>query len=172
MGAIEHFKPQLIGQDAGRIEHLWQTLFRGGFFPANRVLCSAISAIDIALWDILGKRLGVPIYQLLGGRARDKVVCYPHTQAPGEGSNIQALVDNARQHVDEGWKFVRWGLPQDGDVLEPREAVKRLNSEAVYSSWATTSAVPRYPYPPERPIRDYVERRAVPPFLHGRRVAL
>ncbi len=47
MGAIEHFKPMLIGQDAGRIEHLWQTLFRGGFFPANRVLCSAISAIDI-----------------------------------------------------------------------------------------------------------------------------
>jgi len=124
MGAIEHFKPLLIGQDAGRIEHLWQTLFRGGFFPANRVLCSAISAIDIALWDILGKRLGVPIYQLLGGRARDKVVCYPHTQAPGEGSNVQALVDNAQQHVAEGWKFVRWGLPQDGSLLEPREAVK------------------------------------------------
>ncbi|MDQ3811017.1 MAG: mandelate racemase/muconate lactonizing enzyme family protein, partial [Chloroflexota bacterium] len=123
MGAIEHFKPLLIGQDAGRIEHLWQTLFRGGFFPANRVLCSAISAIDIALWDILGKRLGVPIYQLLGGRVRDRVVCYPHTQVPGEGNDVEALVDNAGRHVAEGWKFVRWGLPQDGDVLEPRQAV-------------------------------------------------
>jgi len=124
MGAIEHFKPLLIGQDAGRIEFLWQTLFRGGFFPANRVLCSAISAIDIALWDILGKRLGVPIYQLLGGLARDKVVCYPHTQAPGEADDVGALVENCQAAVAEGWKFVRWGLPQQaGGTLEPRQSV-------------------------------------------------
>ncbi len=124
MGAIEHFKPLLIGQDAGRIEFLWQMLFRGGFFPANRVLCSAISAIDIALWDILGKRLGVPIYQLLGGRARDKVVCYPHAQVAGEGTDVDGLVANCEKHVAEGWKFVRWGLPQDGDLIEPRQAVR------------------------------------------------
>ncbi|HET6316288.1 MAG TPA: mandelate racemase/muconate lactonizing enzyme family protein, partial [Chloroflexota bacterium] len=124
MGAIEHFKPQLIGQDAGRIEFLWQTLFRGGFFPANRVLCSAISAIDIALWDILGKRLDVPIFQLLGGRARDKVVCYPHAQVPGEMDDVAGLVENCQQFVAEGWKFVRWGLPQQaGDILEPRQSV-------------------------------------------------
>jgi len=124
MGAIEHFKPQLIGQDAGRIEFLWQTLFRGGFFPANRVLCSAISAIDIALWDILGKRLDVPIYQLLGGLARDKVVCYPHAQVPGEMDDVAALVENCQQFVAEGWKFVRWGLPQQhGDLLEPTQSV-------------------------------------------------
>src|SRR2546428_13997586 len=73
IGAIEHFKPLLIGQDASRIEYIWQTLFRGGFFPANRVLCSAISAIDIALWDIQARALNVPIYQLLGGLGRDKV---------------------------------------------------------------------------------------------------
>ena len=66
IGAIEHFKPLLIGQDPSRIEHIWQTLFRGGFFPANRVLCSAISAIDIALWDIQAKAFGVPVYRLLG----------------------------------------------------------------------------------------------------------
>src|SRR3954465_6116056 len=60
MGAIEHFKPLLLGQDATRIEHIWQTLFRGGFFPASRVIGSAISAIDIALWDIQGKALDVP----------------------------------------------------------------------------------------------------------------
>jgi L-alanine-DL-glutamate epimerase-like enolase superfamily enzyme len=124
MGAIEHLKPLLVGQDPSRIEHLWQVMFRGGFFPANRVIGSAISAIDIALWDILGKRLGVPIYQLLGGRARDKVVCYPHAQVPGETTDIQGLVDNCKRHVDEGWKFVRWGLPLDGDLLEPRESVK------------------------------------------------
>src|SRR2546423_11479874 len=112
IGAIEHFKPLLIGQDPSRIEYIWQTLFRGGFFPANRVLCSAISAIDIALWDILGKRLGVPIYQLLGGRARDRVVCYPHTQVPGEADDVDQLVANCKQAVADGWKFVRWGLPQ------------------------------------------------------------
>ena len=53
-------------------------LYRSGFFPANHLAASAIAAIDIALWDIKGKALGVPVYELLGGLARDKVVCYPH----------------------------------------------------------------------------------------------
>src|SRR5205085_9493675 len=101
MGAIEHFKPLLIGEDASRIEHIWQTLFRGGFFPANRVLCSAISAIDIALWDIQGKALGVPIYRLLGGLVRERVICYPHAQVPGESDDVDGLVDNCRRHVAE-----------------------------------------------------------------------
>src|SRR5438128_11058858 len=101
-GAIEHFKPLLIGQDAGRIEHIWQTLFRGGFFPSNRVLASAISAIDIALWDIQGKALGVPVYRLLGGLVRDKVVCYPHTQVAGESDDVGGLIENCRKAVAEG----------------------------------------------------------------------
>ena len=78
IGAIEHFKPLLIGQDPMRTEHIWQMLFRGGFFPAERILSAAISAIDIALWDIKGKALGVPVYDLLGGKVRDKVILYPH----------------------------------------------------------------------------------------------
>ena len=86
MGAFQDFKDVLVGQDPFRIEHIWQLLFRGGFFPAQRVLSSAISAIDIALWDIKGKALGVPIYELLGGRVRDKVVCYPHKPRPCHGS--------------------------------------------------------------------------------------
>ena len=68
IGAIEHFKPLLVGQDPSRIEHIWQWLSRGAFFPAQRIQTAAISAIDIALWDIKGKALGVPIYDLLGGR--------------------------------------------------------------------------------------------------------
>jgi galactonate dehydratase len=99
IGTIEHFKPLLIGQDATRIEHIWQMLFRGGFFPANRVIGSAISAIDIALWDIAGKALNVPIYRLLGGLARDRVVCYPHAQVPGETDDVDGLVRNCQQHV-------------------------------------------------------------------------
>ena len=115
MGAIEHFKPLLIGQDPFRIEHIWQLLFRGGFFPAQRILSAAISAVDIALWDIKGKALGVPIYELLGGRVRDRVVCYPHN-AGDVGSCLQAK--------EEGWKFVRLGLPEEGALLEPRRAVR------------------------------------------------
>lgn len=121
VGAIEHLKPLLIGQDPGRIEHIWQQLFRGGFFPAQRIITSAISAIDIALWDIKGKALNVPIYELLGGLVRDKVVCYPHNQ--GHATDLQALVDSCLATKEEGWKFVRWGLPQDGEILEPRKAV-------------------------------------------------
>ena len=120
-GALEHFKPLLIGQDPMRIEHLWQLLFRGGFFPAQRILTAAISAIDIALWDIKGKALGVPVYELLGGRVRDRVVCYPHNA--GHGMEIAPLVESCLRTKEEGWKFVRWGLPQDGQILEPRPAV-------------------------------------------------
>lgn len=122
IGAIEHFKPLLIGQDPARIEHIWQLLFRGGFFPAQRILTAAISAIDIALWDIKGKALGVPIYELLGGRVRDKVVCYPHNV--GHPMEVGPLVESCLQTKAEGWKFVRWGLPNDGEILEPRPAVR------------------------------------------------
>ncbi len=121
MGAIEHFKPLLIGEDPFRTEYIWQKLFRGGFFPAQRILTSAISAIDIALWDIKGKALGVPVYELLGGLARDKVVCYPHNRS--HATDVGPLVDSCLQTKAEGWKFVRFGLPEGGTILEPRQAV-------------------------------------------------
>ena len=122
MGALDHFKPLLIGEDPFRIEHIWQMLFRGGFFPAQRILTSAISAIDIALWDIKGKALDVPIYELLGGRVRDKVVGYPHNH--GHAMEVEPLVESCLKTKEEGWKFVRWGLSQREDgILEPRPAV-------------------------------------------------
>jgi galactonate dehydratase len=125
-GAIEHFKPLLIGHDTSRIEHIWQTLFRGGFFPAQRILTSAISAIDIALWDIKGKALGVPVYDLLGGQVRDKVVCYPHNG----GATTESLVESCLQTKEAGWKFVRWGIgDHQGNILEPRRAVRRAIKE-------------------------------------------
>ena len=121
-GAIEHFKPLLIGQDPRRKEHLWQTLFRGGFYPADKILTAAISAIDIALWDIMGKALGVPVYDLLGGSVRDKVVCYPHNSGP----TVPQLVESCLRTTAEGWKFVRWGLGDgsNSDLFEPRLAVR------------------------------------------------
>ena len=122
VGAIEHFKPLLIGQDPFRSEHIWQMLFRGGFFPAQRILSAAISAIDIALWDIKGKALEVPVYELLGGRVRDRVVCYPHNT--GSGMEVDPLVDSCLQTKEEGWKFVRWDLPHEDQILEPRQSVR------------------------------------------------
>ncbi len=61
-GVIATFKPWLVGQDATRIEHIWQYLFRGGFFPGGNILGAAVSAIDIALWDLNAQALGVPLY--------------------------------------------------------------------------------------------------------------
>ncbi|HYN89543.1 MAG TPA: mandelate racemase/muconate lactonizing enzyme family protein [Ardenticatenaceae bacterium] len=122
IGAIEHFKPLLIGRDPARIEHLWQLLFRGGFFPAERILSAAISAVDIALWDIKGKALGVPIYELLGGRVRDRVICYPHNA--GHMMEIPPLIESCLESKEAGWKFVRWGLPDAGGVIEPRSAIR------------------------------------------------
>ncbi|HEY8666546.1 MAG TPA: hypothetical protein VIL86_07775 [Tepidisphaeraceae bacterium] len=75
-GAIEHLEPWLIGEDPMRIEYLWQRISRGGFYPHDRVIGSALSAIDIALWDIKGQALGAPVYELLGGRCRDFVEAF------------------------------------------------------------------------------------------------
>ena len=112
--AIMHLSEAVIGQDPWSTERLWQQMFRGGFFPADKVYCCAISAIDIALWDIKGKSVDMPVYKLLGGPVRDKVVCYPHTQ----GHTNEELVENSKLAVAEGWKFVRWGQPETGGVLE------------------------------------------------------
>ena len=120
--ALEHLSQLVVGQDPFSTERLWQHMFRGSFFPADKVYCCAISAIDIALWDIKGKALGMPLYKLLGGPVRDKVVCYPHTQ----GHSNAELVENCRRAVAEGWKFVRWGQPETGAVLEYRGDKGRL----------------------------------------------
>jgi len=74
--AVEELSDYVIGKDAGRIEDLWQVLYRGGFYRGGPVLMSAISGIDQALWDIKGKALGVPIYDLLGGAVREKIRVY------------------------------------------------------------------------------------------------
>ena len=112
--AVEHLSEILVGEDPWSTERHWQKMFRGNFFPADRVYMCAISAIDIALWDIKGKSVDMPVFKLLGGPVRDKVVCYPHTQ----GTTLEGLVDNCKQAVDQGWKFVRWGQPETHGELE------------------------------------------------------
>src|SRR6266478_1336173 len=75
----------IIGENPMRIGHLWQMMFRGMFYPAGREKLDALGAIDLALWDIKGKALGAPVYELLGGMARDHVECYS-TAFPKKGS--------------------------------------------------------------------------------------
>ena len=122
---IRSFSPDVIGQDPFRTEHLWQVMFRGGFFPGGVIQSAAVSAVDIALWDIKGKALGVPVYELLGGLTRDKVACYPHVSG---GRNIEDLIDRSKKAASEGWKFLRWSLsdpnPERPGVLEPARAVR------------------------------------------------
>ncbi len=120
-GAIEHLKPLLIGLDPFRTEHIWQLLWRGGFHPAGQILTSAIAAIDIALWDIKGKALGVPVFELLGGLVRDKVMTYNHIQ----GGSVEEIVDHCQASVEAGWKCLRWGTNFGSDgVIEPRVALR------------------------------------------------
>ena len=122
IAAIEHLEERLIGEDPWESEKLWQIMFRGNFFPPGVIYSSAISAIDIALWDLKGKSVNMPLYKLLGGPVRNKVVCYPHTQ----GSTTQELVDNSKRAVDEGWKFVRWGQPETHGVFEEAELTGQM----------------------------------------------
>jgi galactonate dehydratase len=120
---VEHFRAHLIGADPFRTEQIWQILSRGGFFPHDRIAGAALSAIDIALWDLKGKALNLPVYELLGGRVRDRVVCYPHNNL-SHGLSVEPLVESCLVTTAEGWKFCRWALPQNGDVLEPAESIR------------------------------------------------
>ena len=126
--AIDHLAELVVGADPWETERLWQEMYRSGFFPADKVYTCAISAIDIALWDIKGKSVNLPTYKLMGGPVRNKVISYPHTQ----GKTIDELVANSVAAVEAGWKFVRWGQPETGgefegtgiSTLEPLESMK------------------------------------------------
>ena len=96
MEAIDHLSEVVVGSDPWETERLWQLMFRGNFFPADRTYGCAISAIDIALWDIKGKSVGMPVYKLMGGPTRDKVVCYAHTQGDNHPSPRRQLQARAR----------------------------------------------------------------------------
>ncbi len=73
---VHELEPYLLGADARNIEDIWQTIYRGGFYRGGPVLTSALSGIDQALWDLKGKALGVPVYELLGGPVREKMEVY------------------------------------------------------------------------------------------------
>jgi len=127
VGALKHFREFLIGKDPMQIGRIWQELYRGQYFEGGRVLLAAQSAIDIALYDIAGKALNVPVYQLLGGKQRDVIPCF--ATATGAGP---ALVDDVKLLMKYGWNVIRTGpmmldhqggFTGESDIFEPRESI-------------------------------------------------
>lgn len=145
IGTIEHLKKWLIGQDPMRIEYLWQRMFRGGFYPADRLIGSAIAGIDIALWDLKGQVLGTPVYELFGGRCRDYLECFTQPNylardpATADAGNLLKATDKddpspeevvrlAREGLANGYKYFRLGMPHCGNRFDSRQSIRNLVS--------------------------------------------
>jgi galactonate dehydratase len=88
--AVKEIEPYLIGKDPRRVAHHWQAIYRHAFYRGGPILTSALSGIDQALWDIKGKALGVPVYELLGGPTRDRVRVYAHAGTPEQMKQMKA----------------------------------------------------------------------------------
>ncbi|WP_224338007.1 galactonate dehydratase [Haloprofundus halobius] len=130
---LQHY---VLGEDPARIEALWQSMYRSSFYRGGPVHMSAIAGIDQALWDIKGKRCGEPIFELLGGRARDRVRAYEHVSAHHDESNddpAAAAARDARRAVDEGYTAVK---------LVPTDTLERIDTPgAVEQARAIVGAV-------------------------------
>jgi galactonate dehydratase len=105
--ACKELERALIGKDPHRIEEIWHSVYRDAYWRGGAVLMSAISAIEMALWDIKGKDLGVPVYQLLGGKVRESIACYANgwfapAKTPAE------FAEKAKQAVAQGFKALKW----------------------------------------------------------------
>ena len=99
----EHLRPFLIGRDVSRIEEVWQMAMVHSYWRNGPVLNNAISGVDMALWDIQGKRAGMPVYQLLGGKCREAAACYAHA----DGRDEQEIEANVRKFMDQGYQYIR-----------------------------------------------------------------
>ncbi|WP_026464208.1 mandelate racemase/muconate lactonizing enzyme family protein [Adhaeribacter aquaticus] len=103
---IEQCAQMMIGEDPFRIEHIWQNVYRGMFYPPGREKLHALGALEMALWDIKGKALGVPVYDLLGGATRDYVECYATGFRASKAKNEE---DRARDCIAAGLRTYRIG---------------------------------------------------------------
>ncbi len=132
VGECERF---VIGQDPFCIEHLWQTLYRCFFWKGGFVHCAAISAVEMALWDIKGKALGLPVYEFLGGRVREKIRLYAHIG----GETPDDLKRSAEQRLQQGFNAVKFGpiepaRPLEGPALI-RQAAERVKAVREVMGW-------------------------------------
>jgi galactonate dehydratase len=131
VGAVQDFEPMVVGEDATRIEHLYQKLYRQSFWRTGVIGLSAISAIEQGCWDILGKSLQLPVYKLLGGAVRDKVRMYTHLG----GGDMRAVYDSQDStdpavFVDRALEVVARGYTAVKVLLTP--PTEPLNSIAGY----------------------------------------
>jgi mannonate dehydratase len=116
--AIEkNFGPFWVGKDVDRIEDMWQATNVHSYFRNGMILNTALSAIDMALWDIKGKRAGMPVYELLGGKVRDAISLYVHA----DGRDMESLEQNVRKHMATGYRHVRaqYGGYGGGGMIPP-----------------------------------------------------
>ncbi|HXI93605.1 MAG TPA: D-galactonate dehydratase family protein, partial [Blastocatellia bacterium] len=143
----DHVIPLLIGRDARRIEDTWQYLYKGAYWRRGPVTMAAIGAVDTALWDIKGKSLNTPVYQLLGGASREAVLVYGHAN----GDDIDETVTAVSRYLELGYKAVRaqcgvpglpgtYGVGRGQMYYEPAE--KGLPPENVWSSELYLNSVP------------------------------
>ncbi len=135
----EHVIPCLIGRDPSQTEDIWQYLYRGAYWRRGPVTMTSIAAVDVALWDIKGKVLNTPVYNLLGGASRQGCLVYAHAT----GTDIRQTIDSVQQHVAEGYLAVRaqsgvpgiassYGVPKGGNPYEPAE--RGLPRESLWST--------------------------------------
>jgi len=108
-GVLKHFREFLIGMDPMQIEHIWQVLYRSAYYEGGRIITGAMAAIDMALYDIVGKALNVPVYQLLGGACRDKVYGFITVG----GLNEPPCAERVKAAVEDGWPAVRFSTADD-----------------------------------------------------------
>jgi galactonate dehydratase len=121
-GALEHYTRFLVGRNPFDIGAIWQESYRSQYFEGGRVLQAAISAVDIALHDIKGKALGVPVYDLLGGKQRDKV---PTFASCGDEAENDVAINRAKELMAMGFDAIRF-FPvgqSSRDIFEPRESI-------------------------------------------------
>lgn len=124
----DHMIPCLIGRDPFDTEDIWQYFYRGVYWRRGPINMAALGAIDVALWDIKGKALGVPVYQLLGGKSREKLMVYTHAQ----GRDAVETLEEVAKTKEAGYKAIRvqsgvpglegvYGVAKDRGAYEPAE---------------------------------------------------
>ncbi|URD60815.1 galactonate dehydratase [Sphingomonas sp. KRR8] len=128
VGAFEPIRDRFIGHDARRIEDIWQIAYRGGFYRGGPVLMSALSGFDQALWDLKGHAAGLPAWEMLGGRVRDKIRAYAWIG----GDRPHEIADAAQKRRDQGFTAVKMNATAELDWIgTPRlfdEVVKRVQA--------------------------------------------
>lgn len=135
----EHVIPCLIGRDPFQTEDIWQYLYRGAYWRRGPVTMTAIGAVDMALWDIKGKALNTPVYNLLGGKSRNGILVYAHAN----GADIEETIDAVARQTDLGYLAVRaqsgipglastYGVARGNRPYEPAE--RGLPSESLWST--------------------------------------